>query len=429
MFRRRNGRLTIGVVIGISLLFSRPAPSQAVAGVAFGVLLNRLTDQLQQVIEAARNAGLSLEIEAGRQANLAIENAKNAYAASLDLTMDRVDASAKKTLDQLSSMVNDISNNAFGNLDQITLRAQQIVNSLPFRKHQPQLTAVKPRFVVPAAQPYPVVVNIGGNFEFASRAGFTPSLEVRGQTFIASENTTQSLKFVIPVTAVFPQGSSGDTKKFSYAVATLKAPWQEGTVFKRRREDQYKILIGALPESPGKVVLRCTTTHKETRFQSFESPEFYQSSGSDGANDDHKDVPYDVVPRTGWHVVRNSVAFNTKPGTEGDWGRTFVSDAGDHVTYRVTTIHHGLGTSGRVRFTISFRESQEYDVPDVREEEVALKWGDSMDRSCVGTARIIFDGFDGSHAEFPGPDLNNPFLKIRAPLTIATADAKSLVWP
>jgi len=59
--------------------------------VTLGFTLNKLSETIQQAIENARNAGQTLEMEAGRQAYLTIEEAKNAYKESLNLTMDRVD--------------------------------------------------------------------------------------------------------------------------------------------------------------------------------------------------------------------------------------------------------------------------------------------------------------------------------------------------
>ena len=63
------------------------AKADPLTAVTIGVTLNRMMDQLQQAIESAKNAGLNLEIGAGREISIAIANAQNAYDKSLSLTM------------------------------------------------------------------------------------------------------------------------------------------------------------------------------------------------------------------------------------------------------------------------------------------------------------------------------------------------------
>ena len=58
-----------------SLVISPPASAQ-VGEITVGIALNKLIDQLNQAIFNARNAGLSVEIEAGREVNIAIANAQ-----------------------------------------------------------------------------------------------------------------------------------------------------------------------------------------------------------------------------------------------------------------------------------------------------------------------------------------------------------------
>src|SRR5437899_11853016 len=73
--------------------------------VTLGVALSRLTDQVQQLIEQARNGARSVEIEAGIQLLNAIADLREAYQDSMNKTVDRVDATIKTTLDKVSSEV------------------------------------------------------------------------------------------------------------------------------------------------------------------------------------------------------------------------------------------------------------------------------------------------------------------------------------
>jgi hypothetical protein len=62
-----------------------------------------------------------------------------------------------------------------------------------------------------------------------------------------------------------------------------------------------------------------------------------------------------------------------------------------------------------------------------------LNWGDSKSFNYpAGTWKLVFDAFDGTHSEFSGADLSNPFLKIRnqsGSMIVSTADPRTLVWP
>lgn len=408
--------------------------SVALAGpVTVAVFLNRLSDLIQQAIEAARNAGLALEIEAGREINIAIENAKNAYLEILDKTLKEVDKKVQGTLNQLQGIVDELLGHAIDSLDQLTKRTQQIVNSLPFRKRQPQLTHVLPRFVVPGRQTYDVLLQFEGNFEFAAQEEFRPSLDVSGRTFNPSGNDTQKLTFAVPVDDLMGSPARSEPTKFSYSKANLTVPWkQSGLLGGKRRRDSYLSLIGLLPVRPGTITIEYKESKTQPQVRRFGTPEYYQTSGGDGGNDDHENVPYAVSPTSGWHVVRNTSYFD-KLVAEGDWSHSFSSDDGDKVVYNVTTIYHRIGTSGKVRFKIWFDESRDEVVSEDKSIAVDLRWGDSQSFDLPATTwKVIFDAFDGTHSEFIGTDLSNPFLKVRATatgLTLGTADPRKLQWP
>jgi hypothetical protein len=411
-------------------------PAGAVGGVTVGVLLNKMVDQLQQAIDNARNAGLSIAIEAGREANIAIANAQNAYRDSLNLTIDKVDPKIKSTLDQLQSLINDITTNANLTLDDTTKRTQQIVNSLPFRPHEPQLTKILPSFIVPSRESYPALIHFQGNFEYAAREGFAPILKSGDKQYAVSQGSTQELAFIIPISDLFVLKPDTGSNKFDFTTAELIVPWETSSFLglsNQRHENRYQIFIGALPPSPGKLVLVRTTRRSQIETKGFTSGGYHLASTREAGNDDHKNVPYAVSPENGWHVVRNTSKFNVA-SAQGDWGYSFGSDDGDKVVYYVTTIHHSFGSSGSVDFSISFTQMREIQIPEVTNEPIDLKWGDSKSLQFPeGTTwKLIFDAFDGSHAEFTGADSNNPFIKIRnqqGSWIISTADPKTLNWP
>ena len=77
--RLRQLMVAVGTIALILTPVISPPASSQVGEITVGIALNKLVDQLNQVILNARNAGLSLEIEAGREVNIAIANAQNAY--------------------------------------------------------------------------------------------------------------------------------------------------------------------------------------------------------------------------------------------------------------------------------------------------------------------------------------------------------------
>jgi hypothetical protein len=403
--------------------------------ITVAVFLKGLADLIQGAIESARNAGLSMEIEAGRELNIAIENAKNALSEVLGEKLKDIDKTIQGSLYQLRGMVEDLVNHVAIDLDVLSQAIQTFVDGLPFHKKEPKLMQVLPRFVVPSRQNLPTMLEFHGNFELAADNKFKPTLTVNLRPYDADVNDTRLLKFNVSLSDLVASSPPGDPNRFSYGHAILSVPWERSTwlgIRKKRVVDQYKTVVGLLPESPGRIKLNYSTSHPDQRQQPFTSTEYYQSSASDGANDDHKDVSYAVSPTSGWHVQRNSTRF-TVVEAHGDWSHSFVSDDGDKVVYKVTTIHHKFSEAGRVRFKIEFTEYRDISAKDPKELDVRLKWGDSESFDLEpGDWKVTFDAFDGSHQEFISADVSNPFLKVRATSTgivLQAADPKTLIWP
>jgi len=399
-----------------------------------GAALIKLGDQLQQSIDDAKNAGLNVEIQGGREISLAIESFKNAYASSLNLTMDKLDTTVTNQFENLKSLTDAFSSNTAQTLGELTSKAQQIVNSLPFRKHEPQLTSFTPTYVVPSTQSYNISITCQGNFEAAAEPKMRPTLTIGNKTFQAAGGN-QTLQIKVPVDSVktLPDVQQG---KINYIIGNLNVPWRDSKflgIFHPKRLDKYVLYIGILPKQPGTLTLQHTIDSPRHTVKSFMSSTFYQSSGVNGANDDHKDVPWLVTPDQGWHVVRNSSGFF--PGNNvGDWSKSFISDDGDRVHYNVTTIHHGLfGTSGELFFRIGFDEYLDDNVKVTHSVPFDINWGDSRTIDYgVGTWKLVFKAFDGSTHEFVGDDPSNPFIQIvKSGMTymLVTANPNTLKWP
>ena len=248
------------------------------------------------------------------------------------------------------------------------------------------------------------------------------------------------MQFLVSPADLFLLKTVVDPNKFTYVTGVLTVPCKQRTralILHQSEKDTYNIIIGALPASPGHIALTHTVFNSVTHTKLFHTQDFYQSSASDGGNTDHINVPYAISPDVGWHVVPNTSSY-IQGKIDGTVSHSFAGDSGDKVVYDITTIHPGGfgGAAGHVVFSISFMESQTVQVPETSTETVSLKWGDSRSFNYdAGTWKLIFDAFDGSHTEFNGVSLTNPFLKLsdqNGSLVISTADPTSLHlahWP
>jgi hypothetical protein len=417
-------------LICITLLsfISNPAFSQT--SLLLGGVVKELGDELSQAIDDAKNAGLNLEVEAGREISISLENFKNVYASSLNLTMNKLDTTVTSQLETIKSLIDNVKNAAITSLDDFTTKAQQIVNALPFRKHEPQLSSITPRNVVPSSVIYNIVITCNGNFEAAGLPGYAPTLTI-GTTNYTATGSNQSIQFSIP-SSVISNAPGVTANTLGNVIGALQVPWKDSRflgIFYKKTVDKYNILIGTLPKEPGTITLINTITNPRHREQPFVSSEHYQTSAVDGQNNDHNDVPWPATPDDGWTVKRNTSNFITDWQT-GVWSQTFKSDDGNVVQYNVTTIHKAWGTSGQVKFKIGFTEYIDDTYQTFDSTSIHLNWGDSkIIDGGPGTWKIVFKAFDGTTSEFTGEDNSNPYLTINKSgmsYVLATANPATL---
>jgi hypothetical protein len=429
-------RSVVSLLCIVCLICPAPAKADVVGDLTLGVTLGNLMDQVQQAIEKAQNAGLSIEIQAGREVAIAIQNAQNAYANSLNLTMSAVGSEISNTVAQLNTLVTGVESNAFSNLDDLAAKVQQIVNTLPFRNKEPQLTKVTPNFVVPANITYPVMLRLGGNFTNSGEPGYSPKLKVGANSYDTASATNQLLTFSVPITDLFSNPSSST---FNSTSVTAIVPWQSCRLkiiwcwLHKNESDSYKIFLGALPASPGKITLNWTTPGSIHNTKVFKSQTYYLTSASDGNNDDHTQT-YALNAEAGWHIQQGLSKIDEDEGSStGSRSSSFISDSGDVASFSVSTQHRKFGVSGQTHFQIEITEYQDVPTINPNSADIPLKWGDSKAFNyTAGTWTITFDAFDGTHSEFTSSDETNPFVKVRAsggPYIIGTADPATLVWP
>ena len=128
---------------GVFISSSSPALAQVdpLGGLALGAGLKVFSDHMKEILEKAIGGGLMLEIQAGGQVGILIQQANAAYQNDLDLTYAKLNAAEKQTVDSIASLMNDYSKQVYSQAKDIVSRAQQAANTIPFSKTFPQLTS------------------------------------------------------------------------------------------------------------------------------------------------------------------------------------------------------------------------------------------------------------------------------------------------
>ena len=144
-FLRWSGPAALAVLLMIPLLTSCSG-SSAAGGLVLGQLLGQLTSDVQSVIQTADNSASGLENSASANVQQAIDNATSAYDSSLNQTVSSLTGVEASTVDELQSLVQDLSNNLSTVLMSAIQGAQQITNTLPFAHLDPQVTTYTPQF-------------------------------------------------------------------------------------------------------------------------------------------------------------------------------------------------------------------------------------------------------------------------------------------
>lgn len=401
-------KVTSVVILGTVSLLLACGGGDVASNATLGFALNSAADRIETAIRTAGEAGRGIAVQAGTEAYIAVQNAKVAFDDSLNKAVDKLDDTGTRKLQEIQTMVNDLESNTDSKIATVSAQAQQISNTLPFANTTPQLTSFSPHFQARTEGPGQLEIEFKGNFLFAHQEDFKPSLQVGDKAYPPAENTTQSLKFLVS-----PPAAEKADDKITLVKLKLSIPYQEKTalIFKKRKTGTYDLLIGNLPASPGKIVLSKKKVTQTTETQHIKTQTWQQHS----SNDDLKDVIYEGPAHPGWTVVDNSVRFvvEWRQGDENDqWSKTFVR-ANPSVVFKVTTIHHGIGTSGKVNFYFEYDIQRPQPVESWTPEAIDLTWGQSRAFPAEPNGwKVTFDSFDKQHQEFVSPTLAR-FLQVR----------------
>ncbi|MBS0616236.1 MAG: hypothetical protein JSR58_06765 [Verrucomicrobia bacterium] len=403
--------------------------------IGLGGALRLFTGSVSDLIEQARQAGLSLEIEAGRQVRLAINHFSNAYSDRMNETVDRLDDLGQRQFAELRAIVEAAQNRNHDQFADLTSRIQQFVNTLPFANLRPQVRTVSPRCVAPVTDQTHFILRIQGNFPNIGQPGLAPRLILRGNEYQPQQATVQAIEFNLPRTVL----GNGEERSITLTQGELHFPHEENGLLgfgNRRIEDIFHLFIGMLPTSPGTIRVHIVSPGPIVRrTQQHVSQEFIQTAP------EMEDRTYEIAPSQGWHIVRGTARIRVLQKITNCGGVTdeFERDDSDRILWKVSTwlkwpghlVYQAQNTPPTLRFQIEFQECKDESQEITRQEEIQLQWRNSrvIDLPPHARWRVVLDAFDRSHHEMAQTTMENRFITVQATsnsLTLGTVNPATL---
>ena len=421
----------------LALAAGPAAVAEANSPGSVGAELHRIEEQVANAVQAASTSGNAAAMDTGRDVMLAIGAVQNVYEDDLGKATgdSKLPAPLRLSLQQLDGALLELKAGTRASLEQAATHAEQVSNSMPYKAGEPKLKKMTPRFLVPSKEPYVIRLRLTGAFgELAVKPEFYPTLVLGDRTYKPVVSAADSIEFGVPLADIFSLGM--DRKQLAVVPGTLLLHWQTpkkivGKYLKNKEEDHYRLLLPALPTSPGRIHFIGKQTVVQTGAQDrHASVQNRQCSGPKCGPDDPNHL-WSEKASPGCHLVPGTASFDVL-SSSGTYTKDFLGEGDDSVTYGVTTMRKGTG--GEVSFTISFMQSCSKEVASDNGTDIALGWGETKTvRSPAGSWKVVLDTFDGRHVEWTGPDSPpDLLLKVTATpdaVTLTVPAAQTLVYP
>jgi hypothetical protein len=439
-FPRVLSSVTIAVLVALlgaaAPCKAQPIPSP-LGGVTLGGAFKVLGDKVNEAIERATGAGIILEVQAGGQIAVLIQQAQAAFQNQLDLQWRNLDSAQQKIIASVFSAANEFIDRTFTNLAQLESQAQAIINTLPFTKRFPQAWRFTPAFAVPNGTA-PVRFEITGNFFDLPEKGFEAELVLNGDAskppYPNVEKNSQRIVFEIP-RAELKEAVS----RLASNSVTVRIPYKKRRFLSQRKAyAEFRATIASLPQATVTITSTVTTTTPgPVLTQTNTSQLKLQASDRDNieCGGEHADLALHLAyPTNGWRVQPNTThwALVWTQGQEGsDWFQPRNCSTPVTACLCVTTIKRGFGgESGKVKFHIVFTEEKDrsIDVPTVTTRP--LEWGQTWNLHVPvgGRWEARYARFDGTTADIPAGGMKDSFLRVTIvgnTVTFATAPFES----
>jgi hypothetical protein len=396
---------------------------------AVGAGLKVLGDKINEAVEKAVGGGLILEIQAGGQMSLAIQQAQQALDAQQNKFFNDLTSNEQQSINSLVSATNSFLTETNRDLSAIVSRAQAAVHNLPFSKSFPQAWRFSPSYFERTPGNSDVLmIKVDGDFYDLPTSGLDSTLTTSsGKNYKNTEKSSQEISFEIPMTDLAVAQDRPLENKVSVAV-----PYYDGGFlgwFKHEHEAIFKGLTIAVPQKLVDVQIAITTPVAGTITQNKVSVRQRQGSDDDDikCGGEHADLAIHVDnPDPGWTVNPTSVTWQ-KLGSQGNEGPNQ-----DYWLERncstplvaclcVSTEYHRFGTSGKVDFLIVYSEYKSVVTQTPSTTKLQIGWGESrvvtipIGATWTGT----YTAFNGKILQFAGP-FQDPLVSVTQSGNIVT---------
>jgi hypothetical protein len=399
-------------------------------GIAVAVGLSVLGDKVNEAVEKAIGGGLVLEVQAGGQVSVAIQQAKAIYDQESAKFWNDLQSNEQATLNSLVKVANDFIDKTYSDLKDIEARANGIVHNLPFTKEFPQLWKYSPSYVeqIPGGK---LRLALEGDFIDVMREGFDASINIAGKSFQNVDKSNSNISFELPLSVL---SAASDNQVGSNHIS-ITIPYREQYLmfFHTKKVASLTLPLMVLPKKFGTVSFDITTVTAGTASQTTYSPEFMQESGDDDikCGGEHGDLAVHIAyPDSGWTVVPSSVTWNVtwsqgNQGVDQDWWLAANCSSPTAACLCVSTEHHGWGTSGKVHFRIAFTEQKPINNVASTNSTVDVGWGESriVDLPPGAQWKGTYTRFDGKQFQFNGnyKDQYVTISQLGSGITVRTA--------
>jgi hypothetical protein len=394
----------------------RARQSSIVGTLLLSVVLNNLLAKVNETIQTAGTVAAGTAMLAGTTLNATIDNARVAFFKDLDKRIKNLNKATRDRIEQIQELVDKFSKNLHQNVEDITSSAQQIANSLPLSNKEPQVRDYTPDFVAGAA-PGTVRVRVRGNFFYASRKKYEPTLVAGTLKLKPTEATTQRLSFEVPPAAL-PTGSP------SAIVSTtlrLVVPYSRRflLVFKRARRATFQVQLGIVPSSPGVLAYTPTVDVPQSSRNTLTSGTI--KVDSDARDQTETALLGPLYAGGGCQLLTDTAQFVRiwSRGHENiSWKWRWVNLTSAGALAEIAAIDHpwwDIYADGGLEGYIQVDQSCNYTIPVQQQPQaLSLHWGDQTVINTAGTTgwKMVFSSFDGRTVEIGNQGYNERFLRV-----------------
>jgi hypothetical protein len=434
-----RARLLTGLMLASSLLIGATIGCGGGGGDPIGSLLAGIESTANGIISHASAQGQVLEVTAAGQVNLAVQNARSAFAEDLEKGLEDVDDATQRTIANLQALEDELHSDSTEVLNAAIAGSQQLVNSLPFANRNPQVRSYSPQFVRPSdADTVQIVVD--GNFFWAYQENLPITLELEGHDYEANLDITSQVGFEVPASVFASQPD-----RFSRVSATLTVPYEKGIVFKSTRPGVFQLLLTVLPTSP----VRALTVTSEVQVSGIESRTLTMPAGASMAGggwrvnswqdcQNHDDPHSFSASPGGWSIEPSSVAAvisNQGRHPTASGADILAASTTGFVVRGWTTAHCFLGISngsGDITYFVTYTETRPTSTASAETRDLLpLRWGDQR---VVPVARghwtVHVELWNGTVLDFARTDSSNPYVSVTDDgdtVTVKAASPETLI--